>query len=373
MARRVSEHTEDLENPAYLTDQLITCIGNKRALLGPIGKAMERVKTRLGKKKLRCFDAFSGSGVVSRFLKAHSERLVSNDLEAYAATLARCYLQPVGDAETLRGIINRCNREVDAGQLRAGFIADLYSPKSESRIQKTDRVFYTTDNAKRLDTFCQMIDDAPSCYRDCLLGPLLSKGSIHANTAGVFKGFYKNHSGVGKYGGSGADALGRIRGTIRLEMPVASHFDCNVEVHQRDANELAQELTELDFVYIDPPYNQHPYGSNYFMLNLLVNYQRPMEISRVSGIPKNWTRSGYNVRSRSKVLLRSLLETIPASHLLISFNNEGFISPKTMHSILRGLGTVSVIEERYNTFRGSRNLRNRSIHVVEQLFLLEKS
>jgi len=78
------------EDPDYLSRQLLTCIGNKRALLGQIGRAVERVKRRLGKTRLRLFDAFSGSGVVSRFLKAHASLLVSNDLEDYAALAGRC-------------------------------------------------------------------------------------------------------------------------------------------------------------------------------------------------------------------------------------------------------------------------------------------
>ena len=68
------------ENPEYLTRQLITYIGNKRALLGHIAGAVERVKERLGKRKLRVFDAFSGSGIVSRLFKAHAELVISNDL-----------------------------------------------------------------------------------------------------------------------------------------------------------------------------------------------------------------------------------------------------------------------------------------------------
>src|SRR6266545_1474829 len=54
------------ENSDYLSRQLITYIGNKRALLGPIVRAVEQVKRRLGKNRLRVVDAFSGSGVVSR-------------------------------------------------------------------------------------------------------------------------------------------------------------------------------------------------------------------------------------------------------------------------------------------------------------------
>ncbi len=56
----------DREDSAYLTRQLITCIGNKRALLAPIGAAVDQVRSRLGGRKLRMLDAVAGSGVVSR-------------------------------------------------------------------------------------------------------------------------------------------------------------------------------------------------------------------------------------------------------------------------------------------------------------------
>ena len=81
------------ENPDYLSRQLITYIGNKRGLLGYIGSAVERVKRRIGKSRIRVFDVFSGSGVVSRYLKAHASLLISNDLEDYATVVARCYLR----------------------------------------------------------------------------------------------------------------------------------------------------------------------------------------------------------------------------------------------------------------------------------------
>ena len=71
-------------------------------------------------------------------------------------------------------------------------------------------------------------------------------------------------------------------------------------------------------------------------------------------------------------LLTDLLTSIDAPHLLISFNNEGFISPADMRMMLNGLGSVDVIETPYNAFRGSRNFNNRPIHVTEQLFLVER-
>ncbi len=363
------------ENPDYLSRQLITYLGNKRALLGNIGLAVEQVKARLGKDKLRVFDAFSGSGVVSRYIKAHAEYLISNDLEDYAAVTARCYLRNKRDVDqqSLLQLVADLNAQVSSGSNEPGFIEELYSPRDDARITKEDRVFYTKDNARRLDRYRQLIETVPAEFKELLLGPLLSKASIHANTAGVFKGFYKNRqTQIGQFGGSGSDALCRITGQIVLEPPILSRFECEVEVWQQDANEAARHLKNLDLVYLDPPYNQHPYGSNYFMLNLLVNYQRPEEVSKVSGIPTDWRRSGYNVRSQSLRLFQELIERLDTKFLLISFNNEGFISPQEMWAMLNRLGSVNVLEMKYNAFRGSRNFDRREIHVVEQLFLVER-
>ncbi len=363
------------EDPDYLSQQLITYIGNKRALLGHIGRAVEQVKRRLGKARLRVFDAFSGSGAVSRFLKAHASLLISNDIEDYATVTGRCYLRnrSTVDMKLISEVVGDLNARVTTAPLPSGFIEELYSPRDESRITQEDRVFYTRANARRLDNYRRLIDHASPDVQELLLGPLLSRASVHANTAGVFKGFYKNrHTKIGQFGGSGSDALVRIMGEIRLEPPVLSQFECEYEVLQEDANRAAPKLGSLDLAYIDPPYNQHPYGSNYFMLNLLVRYERPTNFSRVSGIPTNWQRSGYNVRGKSLPLLRELLHAINAPFILVSFNNEGFISPDEMRRMLNGMGTVQVLETPYNAFRGSRNFDNRSIHVTEQLFLVER-
>ena len=375
--RQVSLWADDpsAEDPDYLSRQLITYIGNKRALLGQVANAVEQVKQRLGKTKLRVLDAFSGSGVVSRLLKAHSSLLISNDLEDYCAVIGRCYLRnrSTVDLPALARVVADLNQRVADETLPPGFIEELYAPRDETRVTADDRVFYTKSNARRLDDYRRLIDSAPRDMRDLLMGPLLSSASIHANTAGVFKGFYKNrHTGIGQFGGSGSDALVRVMGEIRLDLPVLSNLECDCEVLQEDANAAAGRLTDLDLAYIDPPYNQHPYGSNYFMLNLLVRYERPTHISRVSGIPADWRRSGYNVRARSLPLLSRLLHAIDAPFLLVSFNNEGFISPAQMHETLRGLGSVDVLETRYNAFRGSRNFDHRPVHVTEQLFLVER-
>ena len=93
--------------------------------------------------------------------------------------------------------------------------------------------------------------------------------------------FYKNSkTRTGQFGGDGRNALTRILGKVKLPFPVFSEFECRSRVFSSDANLLVKDESvyepdfttdgAFDLAYFDPPYNQHPYGSNYFMLNLIL-------------------------------------------------------------------------------------------------------
>ena len=363
------------ENPDFLTEQIITYIGNKRALLGFIGTAVDVVKQELNKDKLVTVDIFSGSGIVSRFLKQHSSTLHVNDLEDYCETINKCYLSNTEeiDFDTLEQYYTKIKNQLDAGDLQRGFISEMYSPFDDTDIKKGERVFYTTRNAMYIDTARQLIDEIPEPYKTLLLAPLIYEASVHTNTSGVFKGFYKNsETGIGQFGGNGRNALQRIMADINLNLPVFSNFSCDVVIHKKDANALAKELPQVDLVYMDPPYNQHPYGSNYFMLNLVNNYVRPTEVSKVSGIPVGWNTSQYNKRPTAFESMKDLCTSLKARYLLISFSNDGFITKDDMLGLLTDIGEVQVYDKEYNTFRGSRNLNGRDIHVKEYLYLVKK-
>ena len=72
-----------LEKKEFLTEQIITYLGNKRALLSFIDCAIQLVRTELHTEKIDAFDVFSGSGVVARYLKQYCNTLYVNDLEDY--------------------------------------------------------------------------------------------------------------------------------------------------------------------------------------------------------------------------------------------------------------------------------------------------
>ena len=371
-----NENIQIKENREFLTTQIITYLGNKRRLIGNIEKEIDLIAEKSGKEKLVCTDLFSGSGIVARMLKRHSSKLIVNDLENYSSVINSCYLInkkdfPKDEFEYLRKKIeDSCRLEK-----LPGIISMNYAPQDDDNIKKGERVFYTHQNAVLIDTYRTLIDKfvPDENLRKFFLAPLITEASVHVNTSGVFKGFYKDkNTGIGCFGAAGKNALTRIFGRIELKEPVFSNFESDLEIYQKDTVLLSKELKDLDIAYLDPPYNQHPYGSNYFMLNLILKNKLDVEISKISGITQGWNRSVFNKPYSALKSMEEIVSSLDSKFIVISYNSEGFISFEEMSEMLKKYGKLKTVEIAYNTFRGSRNLRNRDIHVSEYLFILEK-
>ncbi len=363
------------ENREYLESQILTYLGNKRTLLKYIGEELNIIQTELGKEKLITLDLFSGSGIVARYLKQFSSCVHANDLEKYSYVINSCYLsnQNEFDTEKYYQYLNKLKKEIAKNPIK-GVITENYSPVDDKNIKISDRAFYTNENASFIDSMRFYIDKVvPKTYQKFFLARLIIEASIHVNTAGIFKGFYKDKdTGIGKFGGSGENALSRIKGSIDMSAPILSNYETEYHVYQKDANSLVKKLKNLDVAYLDPPYNQHPYGSNYFMLNVILNNKTPKKMSKVSGIPTDWNHSDYNKKATALRSMEDLVKNIDAKYLIISYNNEGFISQEEMENMLKKYGALKTKIIEYNAFRGSRNLNSRELKTNEYLFILHK-
>lgn len=363
-----------MENKEFLSEQILTYIGNKRILLNHIENCIVKIKSELNKTKIDCVDLFSGSGIVARMLKQHSNILHTNDMEEYSNLINECYLTNKSDFDEKKYTIYKNDILNELNNLQEGIITCNYAPKDENNIKIDERVFYTKKNAMIIDTIrkaIEKIDD--ESYKKYFLAPLLYESSVHCNTSGVFKGFYKSkETGIGKYGGDGENALSRIKGEIELKTPIFSNYECEVYNHNSDSNILIKSLPKTDVMYIDPPYNQHPYGSNYFMLNLILHNEIKDELSKVSGIPKDWNRSDYNKKNKIYEVFDDLIKNCNSSYIVVSYNSEGFLSYDEIIEIMSKYGKLEIEEIVYPTFKASRNLQDRAKHVLEYLFILEK-
>ncbi len=372
-----AEANPSFAEDSYIYQTMLTCIGNKRKLVKNIRNIVEEVKTLIGKEKINIVDGFAGSSVVSRELSYIADNIYTNDLEYYAYLMAYCYLVKPTTEQKDRIIkhIENMNKIAETGPFIEGIISKHYAPQDTKNIQVGERCFYTRENALIIDTLRKYINDVvESDITNYCLVPLLNKASINTNTAGVFKGFYKSGA-VGCFGGEGQVALSRITKPITLDVPIWNE-ESNYVPHpsNKDINTLVSELpNNIDIMYLDPPYNQHPYGSNYFMLNIIAKNEMPSEISKVSGIPTNWNKSNYNTHNPAVSSMKHLMTTglEKSKYLLISYNNEGIINDEDW-KILFEPYNVNKYETNYDTFKGCRNLKDRNNKVVEIMYLVSK-
>ena len=365
-------------NEEYENQKMLTYIGNKRKLISNIKELIEmEIIPLIQKDKLNIVDGFSGSSVVSRALSQYSETIYSNDIEKYSYIMTYCFLvkPTLLNQERIKYHIDTMNKLAENGPYYKGIITELYSPEDTETPRKDERCFYTKENALIIDTLRKYINDnVPEELFNYCITPLLIKASIHVNTSGVFRGFHKNkETKIGAWGGTKGNDLDRIKGKIILEMPIWSNYGFNSYVYNKDINKVIDELpNNIDVIYYDPPYNQHPYGSNYFMLNVIIE-NKSENISKVSGIPKGWNRSDYNydksaIKSMKELINKSIEKT---KYIILSYNNEGIIPLDEWDNIFDPYN-ITKYEYPYDTFKGSKNLKNRGNKVIEIMYLISK-
>lgn len=373
----------------YLTRQIIAYIGNKRKLLSLIydALALSGIEIKAG---LTFADLFSGSGVVSRFAKFLGFEVYANDWEPYAQTLLKGFVEfNESDIENLFGSKEEFERLLEKintlpePSAEEQYIARYYSAHT-SDIEKadfhTERLFYTKENGLALDKIRNFIEreypEPDDKRRNLLISLLLYEAATHTNTSGVFKAFHKG------FGGHGKDALSRILAPIELHEPVLADSDFPVHVSRCNANELIRTLPALDVVYLDPPYNQHQYGSNYHLLNTIAVWDKipePLELDEngnlvnKAAIRADWTntRSDYCYKKTAAVAFEDLITNIRAHLILVSYSSDGIIPFEEMKRICLSKGYVSIVTSSYTKYRGGKQSNSRLNSDIEFILVID--
>ncbi len=404
-------------NSPYLNNQLIAYIGNKRRLLRFLAEvfadlagrcyagrgASSRASSGTGaaEKPLRFGDCFAGSGSVSRLAKSMGFSLASNDWEMYSCVINTAHLRLseteadrlFGGSDALAAEFERLNSLKHPAKSDS-YISRYYAPAdTASADYKRERLFYTRENALFIDAVRGGIEklfpgwdlSEDDFIRKCILtAPLLYQAATHANTNGVFKACHKG------FGGHGKDALKRIMAPMALQKPhmIEGGAGCRADVTRLDAAVFAERFSEqngcgFDICYLDPPYNQHQYGSNYFMLNTIALWDKPeVSMERTSegvlkvkaGIREDWseTRSNFCYRKTAPAELRRLIDNIDARYIVLSYNTEGIIPFDELFDILSSFGKVEIFCRDYVIYRGGRQSLGRVNRNVEFQLVLSK-
>ena len=329
-------------------------------------------------------DLFTGSTVVARLAKTLGLAVVANDWEPYAHILASgtVALNRTPSFHALGGT-KRVFEHLNHIPGHRGYVARHLCPADdESPDPDTERLFFTRSNGERIDAMREQIQqwdgELTPGERAYLLSALLYSVSYVSNTSGVFKAF---HNG---WGGKTGTALYRILSNIELEPPVLHDNTGENLAFREDAQELASRLPvrlgkRPEIVYLDPPYNQHPYGSNYHVLNTVALWDKPPLNPRTrihgrtvdkSAIRKDWRelrRSPYNHRSSAPTAFSDLLDRIDARWILFSYSTDGMMDLTDLLDSLCRKGRTEVFTQRYKRYRVSTPRMSPRPHTVEFL------
>ncbi|MBX9736942.1 MAG: DNA adenine methylase, partial [Phycisphaerales bacterium] len=157
---------------------MIKYLGSKRLLIPAIVDALAQVH---GARSV--IDLFSGTSRVGHALKRAGYRVLANDHNAYAATLARCYVEAdspdvIADAELLA-------REFNALAGEAGYFTETFCERSR---------FFQPKNGRRIDAIREAITrkSLPPELEAVMLVSLMEAADRVDSTTGVQMAYLKS-------------------------------------------------------------------------------------------------------------------------------------------------------------------------------------
>lgn len=294
---------------------MIKYIGSKRLLVPRIvelARALPRATSAI--------DLFSGTSRVGYGLKSAGFRVDANDLSAYAATIARCYVQ--SDSGKLTREAARWVDKLNALEGVSGYVTRTFCENAR---------FFQPHNGARIDAIRAAIADAQleAELESILLTSLIEAADRVDSTTGVQMAFLKSWAP-------------RAKRPLKMRVPelIKKPRAGKCRAHQLDAIDAARKLT-ADIAYLDPPYNQHKYLNYYHVWESIVRGDEPDHYGIVCKRNECATHhSPFNSKREIHPALAEIVQTIDTRFLIVSFNNEGFITPEEMIGLLSSRGQV---------------------------------
>jgi len=311
---------------------MIKYIGSKRVLLPGIIRAVQAFTPAR-----TVLDLFSGTSRVGHELKRLGYRVLANDHNAYAHKVAQCYIQ--ADREDVWDDAARLIEDFNRLQGRAGWFTETYCARSR---------YLQPKNGERVDAIREEIARRgfEPDLEAVLLVSLMEAADRVDSTAGLQMAYLKQWSQ-------------RSYNTLQMRLPDvlprARHG--KGEAHCLDAFDAA-DLLEGDVAYIDPPYNQHSYLGNYHVWESLVRWDKP-EVYGVAckRVDCRTRQSRFNSKRECTAAMGKVLSSVRASALVVSFNNEGFLTRAELEAMLAGLwdgcARVVTFERDYKRYVGA--------------------
>lgn len=315
-------------------------IGSKYSLLDFIHAAISDVTGYRPGDDYIFADLFAGTGVVGASYRREGCTVISNDIQYYSYVLNKYLIE--GSESIDDALLERLNA-LDGTE---GFVFNNYCAGSGS-----GRNYFTDENGKRCDAIRTELERlrqqnliSEEVYFGLLAG-LINSIDKYANTASVYGAFLKHVKRT-------AQRQFQLELLPRIEGPRGM-------VYNEDINRLISKI-HGDVLYLDPPYNERQYCSNYHVLETIARYDNPVLKGKTGLREGDAQKSKYCSRKTLEHEFEELIANADFRYIFLSYNNEGLMPVETIERVMSRCGAYRCFTQSYRRFKADRD-ENRSI------------
>ena len=296
---------------------MIKYIGSKRVLVPILGDllALAGASTAL--------DLFTGTTRVAQEFKRRGAEVTAVDMARYSEMFAKCYIETDGsvvDKDDLKDAL----RYLSNLPGERGYFTETFCIQSH---------YFQPFNGARVDAIRNALDRQ---FSGNSLFPILLTSLIEAadrvdSTTGVQMAYVKKWAS---------------RSFHALELRPPELFVGPGHAVRGNACAAVHELPQVDLAYLDPPYNQHRYFTNYHIWETLVAWDAPdyygVACKRVDS-RDDATKSVFNSTRQMPFALRQVIADVRADVVVVSYNNESWVSLEELVAMCSVHGHVGVL------------------------------
>ncbi len=295
---------------------MIKYLGSKRTMvprLGAMASALEATAA---------VDLFTGTTRVAQEFKRRGLTVTAADIASYSEVLGDCFISTDAASVDLDEVRDTLAL-LSALPGRPGYVTRTFCEESR---------YFQPHNGARIDAIRDALE---SDHRDSPLFPILLTSLLLAadrvdSTTGVQMAYLKSWA---------------PRSFNQLELRIPELLAGAGATVRADARQLVRELPRTELMYLDPPYNQHRYFTNYHVWETLVRWDRPepygVARKRIDSRDEA-TKSVFNRKRQMPAAFRELLTDVNAETVIVSYNDESWISAEQMSAALRDAGYPEV-------------------------------
>ena len=293
---------------------MIKYLGSKRALAGVLGTLAQGAQARTA------VDLFTGTTRVAQEFKRRGITVTAADLASYSEILARCYIAT--DAATVDlDELDALLAELDALPGHRGYVTETFCEQSQ---------FFQPHNGERIDAIRdRLVALAGHPLYPVLLTALMEAADRVDSTTGQQMAYLKKWA---------------PRASNRLTMRRPELIAGAGHAVRGDALTLVDTLPATDLMYLDPPYNQHRYFTNYHIWETLVRWDAPehygVACKRVDA--RGGHQSTFNSRRTMPASFADLIARVRAEVVVVSYNDEAWVTAEQITGWLHDAGHPQV-------------------------------